>query len=74
MKTKIGNYNKHIDNGGIKIEINQDQFKQISIEFSTQYFGYPSVSATLAGCLTPEMLRNIGLMFIQAADKVKIEE
>ncbi len=73
----------HIDNGGIHLNIAQDEWANINIVFSTQYHGYPHVSSVLnigpakiqsankMNVIThQEMLREIGLAFIRAADKV----
>jgi hypothetical protein len=72
--TKIGNYHKHVDNGGYTISVTVDEdygFPSISMDAS--YFGYPNLSSELFGGseMTPTDLRNIGMMFIEAAAKLE---
>lgn len=64
-----------IDNGGITVSFdviaNGDTIIP-SITFDTQYFGYTSISATLTGLeLTPAVLRDIGLGFIEFAKELE---
>ena len=64
-------YHKHVDNGGISINFGINDGVP-SIEFITQYFGYTSISSTLAGYdLDPETLREIGEHFKLFADAYK---
>lgn len=76
---KLNGYHKHIDNGGIDIEVHQsdDEYKNITVDIKTSYYGYPAVSCSLFMlgtddmCNPKEVLRDIGLMLITASDKVK---
>lgn len=72
MRTSLGSYHKHIDNGGFTIEV-FDLDGYLQIEIDSQYYGYPSVTSTLNGFgfISPKQLIEIGNMFIAAAFKVK---
>lgn len=67
------NFYHHIDNGGIAVGLEFDDYSNLKIIFETQYHGYPTVSATLSGLIEPEVLRQIGLHFIKFADKMEEE-
>lgn len=72
---KIHGLYKHIDNGGVKIEVHQtdDEHKQLYITLNTQYHGYPDISTVLHtwGNVNPQdFLRELGTMFIEAAGKL----
>jgi hypothetical protein len=62
------NYYHHIDNGGIAITFSiVEGFP--TIEFSTQYLGYTSVSSKLQGHeICPRVLREIAEKFKEFAD------
>ena len=71
---KIGYWSKHIDNGGPSIEITYLKDKDyslndIEIKMNTQYHGYTDIAAILRGWgrLGEKELKEIGLMFIEAA-------
>lgn len=65
-------YAKHIDNGGVYINFHAKD-NAVEIEFVTQYFGYPAVSASLMSCgfLGGADHRNIGLKFIEFANDLE---
>lgn len=73
--TKLASYYKHIDNGGIMIDIEQsnNEYKNIFIKMSTTYHGYPDVSSQLslwAHGNDKETLTKIGMAFLEAANKI----
>lgn len=60
-------YHRHIDNGGITVEVSyMASDLDASLSMSADYFGYPAVSTTLQG-LTKQDLREIGLMLLNFA-------
>lgn len=59
-------YHRHIDNGGITVEISFTQHLNSCLAFTTNYHGYPSVASSLQG-LTKEDLREVGLMLLNFA-------
>lgn len=65
-----------IDNGGISVQFNIEKNNDAripSITFNTQYFGYTSISSTLTGLeLTPTVLRDIGMGFIEFAKELEL--
>jgi hypothetical protein len=73
---RIEHLHKHIDNGGISVDVDYDPDKgYTSITFNTQYFGYPCVTSTLTTWgVVPEgeanFLKELGLMFLRASDKL----
>ena len=73
---RIEHLHKHIDNGGISVEVDYDPDKgYTNIIFGTQYFGYPCVTSTLTTWgQAPEgeaaFLKELGHMFLRASDKV----
>jgi len=73
----LSRFHKHIDNGGITIEIGQsdDEYKNPYILMETCYHGYPAVSARLDswGDLSSDNLRDIGLKFLEASAKIGIK-
>ena len=76
---RIEHLHKHIDNGGISVEVDYDSDNgHTSITFDTQYFGYPAITSTLStwGVL-PEgdaaFLKELGLMLLRASDKLNRE-
>lgn len=75
---KIAKFYKHIDNGGYGIQVLQtdDEYKNLTLEISSSYFGYPGVSAYLNtyGDMGAKELKEIGLMFIEAASKIELKE
>lgn len=73
--TLLASYSKHIDNGGVNIDIFQsnDKYKNIFIETATAYFDYPSTSSTLSiwdATEGKDILTKIGVTFIEAANKL----
>lgn len=69
---KLASVYHHIDNGGISVDISHEAVMGVKIELSGQYFGYPSVVASLAGLdISSEVLEKIGLAFISASQKMK---
>ncbi len=73
---KIHSLHKHIDNGGISIEVHQtdDRYKNLYIVMETQYHGYPSVRAELhtwSNIDDAEFLKELGTMLIEAASKIQ---
>jgi len=66
---------KHVDNGGITVEIHQsdDEYKNLSIQMKTQYLGYPDISTTLNlwGYFQPDFLKELGLMLIETSVDLK---
>lgn len=75
---RIKHIHKHIDNGGVTVEVCQtdDKYKNLSVKFDTSYHGYPNISCELNlwGELGVDFLKELGLMFIEASQKVKEEE
>lgn len=71
-KMILATYNKHIDNGGISLIIEKGEYG-ITVSYSTQYFGYPSIKSIFEdfSYLMPEDLIDIGNKFIEAAIKMK---
>lgn len=73
---KIGSIYKHIDNGGVSVEVHQtdDESKSLSIVFNTSYHGHPDITSSLnlwGGRLrSDEFLKELGVMFIEASKKV----
>lgn len=69
----IKSLHHHIDNGGISIEIHKDEDGFIVIKQDATYFGYPSVRSELSlnGRLGSEFLKDVGLMFLAAAQKLE---
>lgn len=75
VKTQVGIFDHHIDNGGPTVIVNKlaetngkFHYEQGQIVIGADYFGYPSVSATLQGAeINAEFLRELGEMLIQAA-------
>jgi hypothetical protein len=59
-------YHRHIDNGGISVEVSSDEDARTSLSICADYNGYPAVSSSLTG-LTRQDLREIGLMFFSFA-------
>lgn len=59
-------YHRHIDNGGITVEVSHAPDLYTSLSISTSYHGYPNVLGSLQG-LTKEDLREIGLMLLNFA-------
>lgn len=55
QKLKVASYYKHIDNGGLYIDVTKEVFNNdpespfelYTIEFSSDYFGYPSVKSVI---------------------------
>lgn len=39
-------FHKHIDNGGVSVNAAVDKLGNVTVEFSTEYHGYPSVVST----------------------------
>jgi hypothetical protein len=75
----INTIHRHISNGGITVSVNQsdDEFKNISIEMTTQYLGHPSVTSILNfwGLENgTKFMSNIGSMLIQAAEKIDAQK
>jgi len=72
---QVERLHKHIDNGGITVEVNYDfDNGHTNIKFDTSYFGYPNVSATLSTWGQPndeDFLKEVGLMFLRASETVK---
>lgn len=70
--TKIKELYSHIDNGGIEVEISHDEYKNISISFTTSYHGYPDIVSTLRlwGHRGSAFLRDLGKLLIEAADTI----
>lgn len=76
MKRILSQYHAHIDNGGISVLVNQDlEEKTVTVEFNTQYFGYPSVSSSLTilegNIDTAEYLQGLADTLQKAAKKYK---
>lgn len=75
FKTQVGIFDRHIDNGGPTVivnklteQVNGGTFIMGQLEIGANYFGYPSVSATLQGTeIDARFLRELGEMLIQAA-------
>lgn len=75
VKTQVGIFDRHIDNGGPTVivnkfaeQVNSGTFIMGQLEIGANYFGYPSVTATLQGTeIDAGFLRELGEMLIQAA-------
>lgn len=56
QKTKVASYYYHIDNGGLSIDIYReifsddplDPYELYTIEFTSNYFGYPSIKTVIS--------------------------
>lgn len=68
----FGSFCKHIDNGGISIEVVPDKDAEFKIKMDASYCSYPSVAVEIGswGHLTYDDLHEIGLMFLRAAEAV----
>ena len=71
---KIHGLHKHIDNGGISVEVHCDEDGYLSLIMDASYFGYPSVKSGLylKGVISnnQEFLQELGTMLIEAAAKI----
>jgi hypothetical protein len=73
---KLESYYHHIDNGGISIDIFREDIGYPIIKFATSYYGYPAISAelpigpVLGQKISSDILKEIGLMFIAASNKL----
>jgi len=61
---------QHIDNGGITFDIKQDAEYVTTLEFKTQYFGYPAIKTELSGLIDPDFLRSIASLCNVYADRM----
>jgi len=74
--TIVGCVHKHIDNGGITVEVTYDfENGHTCINFDTSYYGYPAVNSTLTtwGSVPDgddKFLQELGLMFLNASNRV----
>ena len=68
----IADYYHHIDNGGVRLSIIDKGVKDgIVLSISAEYHGYPAVKSEMRiDNLGSEWLKNVGLMFITAANEV----
>ena len=77
---RIEHLHKHIDNGGISVDVDYNRTEGCTnITFNTQYFGYSCITSTLSTWgVVPEgdadFLKELGLMFLRASDKLRTEE
>ena len=69
MNKKLASHHKHIDNGGVSVDISVDEYKNIAVKFNTSYFGYPNITSTVNGSvqLGSEWLRKMSELFLEAA-------
>lgn len=73
---KIAGYHKHIDNGGLSIDLYDSEpqnYEYVNpwLTFSESFFGYATGSVTLHRQITPETLREMGIFFMNAATKLE---
>ena len=70
----IDHFHHHIDNGGIEVDIDEEQEDGgLQISLRTRYFGYPDITSTLrtwGNVNSSEFLRELGLTFLRASEKV----
>lgn len=73
-KQSFGKLDEHIDNGGITIEV-VDNDGSMQLITSTSYYGYPSIDTTMHleyfGRGTPAFLRKLGAMLLEAAKEIE---
>ena len=75
-RQEIEHFHKHIDNGGISVDIDYDfDDGHVVLSLGTSYHGYPEVGATLktwGEIDAPKFLEQLGLMFLRASAKSKV--
>ncbi len=72
MNKRLASFYRHVDNGGISMLVNQDDEFNVTIDFTTQYFGYPWVTSilNLGSESSPELLEEIAFTLLTAANEV----
>lgn len=74
-QTKLAEFHRHIDNGGISVTISDNDVHGVkwpTIELQGQYFGYPAVKATMSNSMiTSQDLFEIAEAFYKAALQLK---
>lgn len=70
----------HVDNGGVTFQVILEHLDEdctvLQIECDASYFGYPAIKTTLQshGDLSPDMLRELSAMFMEASLKYEAFE